>query len=354
MGEHVQQQKRTTQKGFTLIEVAIVTLIGGILLATASTLLTTYTKKVQINTTEKRLEAIDDAIQLFLSLNGRYPCVADPTEPLDGANFGREAVNCPSATLAAGGRNNDPVRIGAVPVRTLNLPDEFIADAWGGRFTYAVTESLTDTGTYNRDFGAVYVLDNTYPGDKNDLNDSYITPQGSGHYAIVSHGANNSGATPVGGGAAQACPPNNLEEANCDGDAVFRSTLITGTADNVSLYDDMLLVRAIPQFGNDTIPDGAVMAFNLPACPDGWVSFSSADGRTVIGVGGSYTFRETGGLEEVELTTMQAGFTVAADEIQPAALGPATAGSSSYLVDVTPSDHENMPPYIALTYCEKT
>ncbi len=33
-----------------------------------------------------------------------------------------------------------------------------------------------------------------------------------------------------------------------------------------------------------TVPSGAVMAFNLSACPPGWSAYAAAEGRTVIGV----------------------------------------------------------------------
>jgi hypothetical protein len=33
------------------------------------------------------------------------------------------------------------------------------------------------------------------------------------------------------------------------------------------------------------IPTGAVMAFHLPECPEGWKRFDAANGRTIIALG---------------------------------------------------------------------
>lgn len=330
-------------KGFTLVEVAIVLVIGGILLAAASALLLSYMKKVQINTTRQKLEAIDEATQLFLNLNGRLPCVANPADLLDSANFGVEIADCTTAPAAPGGRGGRLVRIGAVPVRTLNLPDDYIGDAWSGRFTYAVTEMLAVPGTYDRDQGGVFVVDSA--------NNPVINPAGSAHYVIVSHGPNNAGATSLQGGGVVPCIAGTLDEENCNADATFRSTLLLGTGNTASFYDDFIEVRANSAFGNQ-IPPGAVLAFNLNACPDGWVPFAGAEERMVIGTGPSYTLGETGGQEDWALTNAQTGFRPSPVTIDPAAI-PGTVVFAEGL-GVPAEAHENRPPFIALLYCEKT
>ncbi len=133
-----------------------------------------------------------------------------------------------------------------------------------------------------------------------------VQPPGSAHYVIVSHGANNSGATSTEAGGAMPCAAGNLEEENCDGDDMFRSSLLQGTADNASLYDDLISIRAMTAFGNQ-IPEGAVMAFNLNACPLGWVDFAAAEGRFILGVSGTLDLGSAGGLESVTLTPEQTG-----------------------------------------------
>lgn len=350
----VMGKKHHKQRGFTLIEVAAVLIIGGILLGTTTAMLLTYTKKTQISTTQKRLAAIDEALQLHLSLNGRYPCVADPAAALDSADFGREFVDCSTAPGAnpQNGRGGRDVRIGAVPTRTLNLPDEYAADSWGGRFTFAITTALAQPNTYNRDQGGIHVVTSVNPPDLNDINHSAISVPGTAHYVIVSHGPNSSGARPVGGGAAAPCAAGTLETENCNGDAVFRRTLLTSTGNNATLFDDFVIARANSAFGNQ-IPGGAVMAFNLSACPEGWIQFNEATGRSIVGAGGSYNVGDQGGQENWTLTTAQMGYIIAPNYLNASALNNGS-GTPYLRPGAAIAPHENRGPYHVLLYCQKT
>ncbi len=335
--------------GFTLIEVAIVLLIGGILLASSSALLLTYMKKVEINTTEKRLEAIQEAMQLFLNLNGRYPCPANPADGMDTANFGIEqptgGAACTGPTTA--GRTG-PVVYGSVPVRSLNLPDDFMADAWGGRFTYAVTRDLAQDGTFDSQQGGISIV------DRNGFDVVTSPVAGSAHYAIVSHGENNSGATSLDGQNISACLAAVNEGENCDNDATFRSTLLSSGALNNNYNDDMVAFKAMTSFG-EWVPIGAVMAFNLNSCPDGWTEFTDARGRVVIGAnGGTYTLGSQGGEENTTLDSTKMSYTDTGPgaTILPAALGAGgTVFGRSTLAP--PDPFTNIPPYVSLLYCEK-
>ncbi|NCC21125.1 MAG: prepilin-type N-terminal cleavage/methylation domain-containing protein [Alphaproteobacteria bacterium] len=347
--------------GFTLIEVALVMVIVGLLLAGASSLLLIYLKETQIRTTEQRIDAVNDAMQLFLSLNGRYPCPARADVLPDSAEFGVEVADCATNGAVSGTAevtgvlNSFPVSIGAVPTRSLSLPDEYIADAWGGRFTLAVTERMTDAATFNRLEGAIDVVDsygnpvvNPPPvGGVRNVDNGYA------HYVIVSHGRNGEGAVPIGGGAATACPGGTLEEENCDrDDAMFVRTLLF--SEGANSMDDIVSVRTASPHGWN-VPAGAVVAFNLPSCPLGWVEHVEARGRTIVGMTGAapYTLGERGGEEAVELE-----LDVSNVGLQLETLSFPASGAITHDVAITDStvdeEHENRPPYLALTYCEKS
>lgn len=127
--------------------------------------------------------------------------------------------------------------------------------------------------------------------------------------------------------------------------------------------------------GGDSLPTGAVMAFNLATCPTGWSALTAAVGRSIVGVGtyaanadddGSnssinYTLASTGGRVDHALSTAQmpahthsigvgAGSTPNNDTFgtNAATTGSSTSGSAG-----SGSAHENRPPYLALLYCEK-
>jgi len=117
-------------------------------------------------------------------------------------------------------------------------------------------------------------------------------------------------------------------------------------------------------------PSGAVMSFDLAACPEGWTQLTAANGRTIIGTGNSgatgaipHTLRQTGG-EETHLLTISempshthlwgtddySGATGGKNQRDAnggtvwSAETSATGGSQS---------HNNMQPYLTLLYCKK-
>ena len=49
----------------------------------------------------------------------------------------------------------------------------------------------------------------------------------------------------------------------------------------------VLSVAALPAQAQN-LPEHTVLAFNLPACPKGWVEYAPAAGAFVVGVGDSY------------------------------------------------------------------
>ncbi|MBC7325689.1 MAG: prepilin-type cleavage/methylation domain-containing protein, partial [Moorella sp. (in: Bacteria)] len=210
---------------------------------------------------------------------------------------------------------------------------------------YAVTEALAEPGTYDRDEGAIYVRDS----NNNEIaRDPSTLVGGVAHYVLVSHGANNSGATAIGGGGTTPCTAGTLEEENCNNDENFRSTLLLGTADNASLYDDLISFRAISAFGNE-VPPGAVIPFNLSACPEGWIRFSSAEDRFVVGAGSTHNVGDEGGEEEWELDAAETGTSPTLLYFNPADTAFAGAGGVPVREHTGVfAPHENMPPYISL------
>lgn len=121
------------------------------------------------------------------------------------------------------------------------------------------------------------------------------------------------------------------------------------------------------------VPKGAVMAFNLDECPAGWVAFSEASGRVIIGSGAGQNLTQRargqrGGRETVALTADQLPRHRHAMPFVPEAsnlsgnsypvMSDARHSSSSRANAYTSSNgasaaHENMPPFHVLTYCER-
>lgn len=182
-----------------------------------------YNKDLQV--TQVRLEAVQEALETYYRRNGnRYPCPADPTEPLDTPRFGREAsANCafglPDGTQRVPGRAGRFVRIGALPVRDLGLSDAYTVDKWGHKLIYAVTENYA-TATppaSNSDEGAIKIEDAVG-------NDATSQPENV-IYTVLTHGPDKRGAYTLSGQQPIPCPAAGLAAENCDGnDATFVNT----------------------------------------------------------------------------------------------------------------------------------
>ncbi|HEU4839276.1 MAG TPA: prepilin-type N-terminal cleavage/methylation domain-containing protein [Micavibrio sp.] len=383
---------KTNEKinGFSLAEVAIVLLIGSLLLAGASNALTTYLKQGRINTTTERLDLINAAIQQYLNVNKKLPCPAPFDAPPDTDKFGIEVnpTDCRTAayagTFRVGGAGSE-IRIGAVPVRSLNLPDQFVADGWKARYTYAVTEALASEGTFQQAGGKIAVVDSK--------DNTVVSPAGSAQYVIISHGANKSGAYDISGTDLGSCTAGTLEAINCNHSSeIFRKTILIAEADGANYFDDYLYAQnaTADQF---SMPVGSVVAFDLPACPLGWQDYSASVGRTIIGAGifpsESYTVNgRPWSSQTVDYVLGVPGgyqtWVIGIDELpshRHKVIGPA-GGEARYtyfnpttydaskpklaginestidpvvMLENTGGDipHSNMPPYLPLRYCKK-
>ena len=132
--------KRTTtvsERGFTLIELAIVLLILGALLAGILIPFTTQVELRRVGETQKTLLDIREALIGFAAANGRLPCPASVT------SNGQESF------VAPGGNENNGMCSnffnGFVPGAVLGIgPSDgagYVIDAWNNRIRYAVSNA---------------------------------------------------------------------------------------------------------------------------------------------------------------------------------------------------------------------
>ncbi len=205
------------KSGFTLVEIAIVLLIGGLFLVSVSRIYGLYMKQYLYKTNEYRLQQTHDALLTYRSGAGRFPCPADPRLAPGDVGYGEEvcpsAGGCPTGLKCVNGRDVDGdgiperVLIGAVPHNTIldffanggvfaenvRFPDFgafSVIDVYGTKLSYAVTEELSNPG-YSflnpapSNLGAISITD--------EFNKSIITPPESGQVVVFSHGENRVG-----------------------------------------------------------------------------------------------------------------------------------------------------------------
>ncbi|MBL0124664.1 MAG: prepilin-type N-terminal cleavage/methylation domain-containing protein [Betaproteobacteria bacterium] len=134
-------------RGFTLIEIAVVLVILTILLATLAIPITTQLNQKRAAETQKMLDLAQQALIGYAAANGRIPCPATDGVTVGAVNsFGDERFASP-ADAAAG---KCEYWTGYLPAVTLGLSpvdsQGFMIDAWGlqqNRIRYAVWGSDT-------------------------------------------------------------------------------------------------------------------------------------------------------------------------------------------------------------------
>jgi prepilin-type N-terminal cleavage/methylation domain-containing protein len=220
-------------KGFTLIEMAVVIIIVGLLVASFSPLLNLKIKQSRMDRTHTNIDAAISAIGGYLLVNGHYPCPASLTAKRTDLDYGHQSNCSDTASIAVGSCANgiciqqgkgtlihDPdnpanmitvkprIRVGAIPFRELNLPDEsYMRDGYGSLLIYAVTEPLAESATFNAEAGGISIV--------NDQGASAVSPENSAQFMILSSGANQAGAFLPEGSRNDSCPASGPEAINC-------------------------------------------------------------------------------------------------------------------------------------------
>ena len=120
---------RNNASGFTLVEMAIVLVIIGLLLGGMLMPLSAQMEQRRNSETQKALDEINQALIGFAVANGRLPCPATATIISGAAGAGIE--NLPTATGCTGGQS------GVLPWSTLGVSE---TDAWNWRYTYRVSD----------------------------------------------------------------------------------------------------------------------------------------------------------------------------------------------------------------------
>lgn len=149
--------KLCSQNGFSLVQMSITLTV--ITVMTAAVLPGGEMNfNAQTDLTMKRMVAIEHAIRGYRTANGgRLPCPASGALNITDNNFGREIGSLQTIASAAlsnlcVGADYTPdnataslatLAAGMVPVRTLNLPEEYALDGYGRRFTYVVDKRAT-------------------------------------------------------------------------------------------------------------------------------------------------------------------------------------------------------------------
>jgi prepilin-type N-terminal cleavage/methylation domain-containing protein len=288
----------SSQKGFSLVELAIVLVIIGLLLGAALGVGNAQLQAARISSTKQKQEAVKLSLINFISRNNRLPCPAIAGLAVNAVGYGVEAAN---QGVCTGTVINGLVSSGVVPWRSLGLADETADDGYYHRLTFAVTLTATNTNqkTISGLRGSMSIHTNTVTAlgaapVGNQSND--CTPVGTTYNpcsavaTLVSHGNNGFGAFNKDG--AQATAPTGLDETeNADNDNAF---VIKEYSDAVANpYDDMVMAMTAadlltPLTSHGTLKDyQAIISDDLSNYESAVIARSIA---TRTGSSGSYQY----------------------------------------------------------------
>lgn len=108
--------QRSCHSGFTLVEMAVVLVIVGLMLGGLMIPLSAQLDQQRFYETRKNLDEIKEALMGFAVIHGRFPCPATQSDPAV-AGYGEEDANCTA-----------PAAEGYLPWKTLGLRE---IDSWG-------------------------------------------------------------------------------------------------------------------------------------------------------------------------------------------------------------------------------
>jgi prepilin-type N-terminal cleavage/methylation domain-containing protein len=205
--------KPAAQRGFSLLELAIVLIVFGLLAGGMLGNLSGQRRHSEEQRVHRQLDLTQEALYGFAITHGRLPCPANPTLDSDTTDAGTEDCN----------REH-----GVLPWRALGLSE---TDPWGQRLSYFVRQTFTTPPASGARAG--FALDsignaNIRPAANagNKLADALPA-------VIVSHGANGLGGYRRNGQRTPAMHPDEAE--NSDADLVFVNRLPD------ELYDDQVI-----------------------------------------------------------------------------------------------------------------
>jgi prepilin-type N-terminal cleavage/methylation domain-containing protein len=238
-------------RGFTLIEMAIVMVVIGLVLSGGLVAVAPVVQNTKISETNEKLDRVEQSLILYAIRNGCLPCPADPAAPSDGSgtNPAGESIKatatnayisgCTSTAACSFGETTQ----GSVPWVTLGLSEGDVTDGFGTRIDYSVTSALA------HDNGLVRTPPSTYPSGALTVNNYSGRPQTTAAaYVLVSHGIDRFGGYVAGSGnhiTSGTYSSSTTQAENKDGDTTFIQDVFypIGTT---TYFDDIVRWRSAP------------------------------------------------------------------------------------------------------------
>lgn len=266
---------KAAPRGFTLIEMAFVIAIVGLLMAMGVGLVKGFMLRTQAAASRANADLIKQNLLRFLASYNRLPCPALRTLASSSSAAGLEDSSASCGTTVVGATQ---MAAGVVPWRTLGLPLEDVQDGYGRMYSYfvAIPATTTTSATVSTMKGVMTVHSAappvlglqaaSYPtgNQLNSCMNTAVPPAGGDDgngcnmravVVLISHGANGYGAyLPT--GSRVTMPTSTSESANTDNDTAFVNA--EPSAASGSEFDDLVYAWAPGDF-IDTLTQQGVL-----------------------------------------------------------------------------------------------
>ena len=263
--------------GFSLVEMAVVTLLIGIFLTMGLSAFRASQGAQAVSRTQTRENDIKDALIAYIRRNNRLPCADTDFSAPDGIE-NRATAGDPTTACATSPSN---ARFGIVPYVTLGLARDAAVDGWGNFFSYQVSNSFpnevfnpgyTIPPYYNSPIAAPYrdwtLSANLRSGSTGELtikdrnaSGAAITVASNVVAVVVSYGANGFGAYTV-SGTRNTLPGSATDEyqnTNVGGGTTyFRRTQTTDDAAPGGAFDDHVMFLTADDLLGPLIREGTI------------------------------------------------------------------------------------------------
>ena len=240
--------QRSHYQGFSLLEMAVVVSILGVLLSGVLTVATSSYEKKSVANSKADMSYIKSFIDNYYQKYGYIPCPASPTAVEGTSGFG-VATDCSSAVISPAntweiGSSTDTLRGGVLPIRTLGLPDSSMYDEWGNRLGYVAIKALAvDDVTYQAyvtalTTGVIQIVDVNYNQILDASTNSIVS------YVLISYGKDRKGAFGrkiLDSNPKIACGSVTKDSENCDNnDNVFIDSVIKDSVNSNHYFYDLV------------------------------------------------------------------------------------------------------------------
>lgn len=311
------EQKNTNSHiaGNTLISITFFMLALALIGKPAIDFYDAWKDKTATARTNERLEAVNKAVRNFVVAKGRYPCPALMTAQFDTADFGKEVETCatsPTGLDSSVGQEGRAVVAGAVPVRTLGLPDDTIYDGYNHRYIYTVTSAFAapDPDMKSTKGGIRMIDDNGLIATRE---------EGNIIFAVTSLGNDMAGAHNRNGIQIADCDDEDARSyENCNMDATLVNTVIKSDVETNQKFTQTTRFKSQDICENVGEPPPAEIAYLLDTsgsmdsaavCPPGYTGPCNRMDAAHWALRRAIPARQAAALEDDTLTTDFTGFT---------------------------------------------